>query len=66
MKTNEEFIIDDCVAFKHKLQENVRKAFKESGYTDYVKFINDEAKKSPLWGKGVNQGELETYKHSAT
>ena len=50
-----EFEIKDCVAFKHKLQRNLRKAFKESGYTDYVKFINDEAKKSLLWGKGINQ-----------
>jgi hypothetical protein len=51
MKKEKEF---DCVEFKRQLQENVRKAFKESGYTDYIKFINDEAKKSPMWGKGIN------------
>ena len=49
-----ELEIKDCVAFKHKLQRNLRKAFKESGYTDYIKFINDEAKKSPLWKKEIN------------
>ena len=54
MSKKKEFIIKDCVAFKHELQANLRNAFKESGYTDYAKFINDTANKSTYWKKGVN------------
>jgi len=43
--------IADCVKFKHDLYEN---AWKKSGaktFDEYVKYVNERAKQSPLWKK---------------
>jgi hypothetical protein len=44
----------DCVIFKHKLQENLRKKTENMSIDEYVEYINQKAKESSLHKKFVN------------
>ena len=51
MNKKEEFVIQDCVRFKHDL---AKKSWEKSGaktLDEYAKYVNENAKKSPLWLK---------------
>ena len=46
---NQDYIIEDCVKFKHEL---AKKSWEKSGaknLKEYVQYVNENAKKSPLW-----------------
>jgi len=54
MNKKEEFVIQDCVKRKHDL---AKKSWDKSGgktLNEYVKYVNENVKKSPLWLKLKN------------
>ena len=49
MNKDEKFVIKDCVQFKYDLY---KKSYEKSGaksIEEYVKYVNEEGKKSPFW-----------------
>jgi hypothetical protein len=58
MNKEDKFVIEDCVKFKQDLAE---KSWKRSGaktLEEYVKYVNERAKQSPLW-KNANENRKE-------